>query len=330
MCSPLTMSESWRRRYERITNPIAGDHRQSSCPSIYPYFKDEALPKFSESYYLNQLYPWCPPEINWTHLKMERQPGLVQDGDMDITRVSSNVSDDIQTTWNSVLLAGKHILDSVQKPIHADKPTLKQVLNILEKAYSLPKPEDAFVRRDTLSKVVCSCMNCLMDHVDICRNGLSELIDATFSLHSDGVDLTQIRKVLNKVTDKAPLVMEEFEVVQHMLEEALSWESKLIHISEETEVNYGSEELRVPQLTLSFVETLAHEGKALSLRPRSLVLLEDQIEKAHVLKSKICRWKKVCIIDIISKRFLIISCFSVVNCFAFLSICRVSTMNMKI
>jgi hypothetical protein len=158
-------------------------------------------------------------------------------------------------------------------------------------------------------------MNSLMDCLDMCRNCLSELLDASFSLHSDGVDLNHLRKVLNSLSGKAPLIIEDFDILQSMLDEASSWESKLIHITEETDTNSGSEELHIPQLTLSFVEDLAHEGKALSLRPSSLVLLEDKIEKAHLLRSKICRWKKVCTIISIWKKFC--SPASHICCFIF-------------
>jgi hypothetical protein len=291
-------SESWRRRYERGTDLIIGDLRHGASSSIYPYINDSVLLPLLESDNLHEFYPWCCLESSsLQRTKREHE----KDEIANVAESTCNGSDDLQSTWNLVLLASKNVLESIQKRSITDTPTFRQVLNIIEKAYALPNPEDAFGRRDSLSRTAYTSMNSLIDYVDTCRNCLAELLDAAFPQHNDGVDLTQLRKVLHKVTETTPLVMEETEILRSILEEAESWESKLINMSDDNEVNTGSEQLRVPQLTLSYVEALALEGKALSLRPRSLVLLEEKIENAYTLRAKICKWKKVCIILLIIK-----------------------------
>jgi len=291
------LSDSWRRRYERTISILKGDHRPTSSPNAYPYFKDNELPSFSEIDFLNELYPWCNPKPNnHGNKKIKQDSNLEKDQYTNSCQGEPfHSSEDIQTTWKSIIFAIKVISESLQKQNSFIKPTFRQVLNLIDKAYSLPKTEDAFGRRDALSRDVCIYMNSLMDHVDSCRNCLADIVDATFSRYSDGVDLSNLRKVLKKNFDKAPLIMEEFEIIQSMLEETSSWESKVHHMNEEVDSNIGLEELCIPQLRLSQVEDLARQGNSLSLRPSTLVLLEDKIQKAHLLKSKIIRWKKVCI-----------------------------------
>ena len=155
----LALSDSWKRRYERILNSFIGDHRPILTPSIYPYFKDNSLPTFSELDNLHETYPWCRTKSNSVELKDFNYGRQLERGHhMSNSQDAINDSDDIQTTWNSILIASKCILESLQKKNSSIKPTFRQVLNIVEKAW-----------RDTLSKAVSTIMNSSTDTLDICQ-----------------------------------------------------------------------------------------------------------------------------------------------------------------
>jgi hypothetical protein len=75
----------------------------------------------------------------------------------------------------------------------------------------------------------------------------------------------------------------------------MAWESKLADVTEngDDDDSVSSEDLHLPTQSLASAENMAEEGRALSIRPTSLVLLEERIHKAYDLRNRIRLWSKV-------------------------------------
>ena len=216
-------------------------------------------------------------------------------------------------TWRTLLECGRNIVSQLQDTnLPPEKrPSLKFVLTLVRKAYSIPKPEDVFGRRDVISKHISHCMNALMDQVTAARDVLANLVDVVYDKDDGGIELETLAKVVHDGERKLLVRMDELVMMRTMLEEAMRWESKLISLGNDDDVDeatWGGQssnnsssntatgaDLKLPQQTLKSAEDLIEDGRKMSFRPKNLVLLAERIRSAHELRSQIQKWNEVSI-----------------------------------
>ena len=287
----LYPSEIWRRRYERLFDGIAGDMRKKRRTASYPFNLHEVDP--SES----------------------RRSSIGTDVDgtssivIDEATGSRNYDyeEELKKPWRSVLDCAEALVQRVPiervegssegmlvipaRTVTGPKPTLEELLLVLRKAHTLPRPEEVFGKRDTAVKRISTCMNTIIDLAAKARNKLAALNDKVFDEDGEGIDLVELDNYLNALEQASPLILIEITTVRTMLEKAKDWEARLnrvlagdisgIFSFEDYEVNMSD------VCVLTAAERLVLEGKGLPLRPRSLVLVSKRVEKALVLRERL-------------------------------------------
>ncbi len=198
---------------------------------------------------------------------------------------------ELTETWHSILDCGQMILEN-QK--NGKKPKMRDLFILLAKANSIPKPEDVYGRRDSVSKHISQCLNSILDHIEQSRDILAELTDAIYDENGDGIELQALRKKVDSKSSSCQVELEEIGVLEDMLKEGLKWEAKLAKVTKNGDGSTTSDDdLHLPQQNLVSAEEMAQEGRLLSLRSISLVALEERIHRAYDLRERIRFWSKV-------------------------------------
>jgi len=278
------MSDSWRRRYERMLGTtILGDHRRNPGVCKYPYFGSGDSASSS-------VYPWTRKWDNDGDSEMkEAEAKPLHSSWNDYESVERD--EELVKSWGSILEKGQSVVENNK---NGHKPNFGDLFIILKKAHSIPKPEDVYGRRDTMSKQVSQCLNSILDLVENGREVLGHLTDAMYDESKDGIELPALRKKLDAQGEKCNVHLEELVIVREILDEAIQWESRLTHVAKSGDgESSSSEDLHLPQQSLASAKELASEGRILSLRPSSLVLLEERIHGAYELRNRIRLWSKV-------------------------------------
>lgn len=288
------MSDSWIRRYERVGSTIIGDHRRNPGQSNhYPYV---GLGDASSS----SVYPWSREwgdqnydGGNVEESKANKNAQSISASWDDYEKV--NGDKDLMNAWACVLEKGQVILENYK---NGNKPILADLLTLLNKAHSMPTPEDVYQKRDTMPKQLAQSLNSILDLVENGRMVMAHLVDAMYNESSDGMELQALRKTLDAKALICTVGLEEMGIAREILNECLQWESRLT-ASNEGESS-SSEDLHLPQQSLMAAEELANEGRMLALRPNSLVLLEGRIYRAYELRNRIRIWNEVSVMLVIN------------------------------
>ena len=288
----LYPSEIWRRRYERLFAGVCGDMRKKPRTASYPFhLHDGGVPSESRRSSIG--------------VDMDGTSFIV----IDETTGSRNYDyeEELKRPWRSVLdcaeaLVQRIPIDRVEgssegvvtipaSTVTGPKPTLEELLLVLRKAHTLPRPEEVFGKRETAVKRISACMNTIIDVAAKARNRLAALNDKIFDEESDGVDLIELENRLSSLEETSPLVLSDIPTVRTMLEKAKDWETRLnrvlagdisgIFSLEDYEVNMSD------VCVLTAAQRLVLEGKGLPLRPRSLVLVSERVERALVLRERL-------------------------------------------
>uniref|UniRef100_A0A6U6EVL1 PHD-type domain-containing protein n=1 Tax=Odontella aurita TaxID=265563 RepID=A0A6U6EVL1_9STRA len=265
----LYPSESWRRRYERLCSAMRGDVKNRSGLAKYSYITGEEPSQCCKGSGLDAIQ-FLSPQGGVDNQMLSCGEGLKQ-------------------TWRSVLECAEDIVDRTSGGSKSKaKPSLKDLLALMGKAHTLMRPEEIFGKRDTSVKRISQCMNVIVDRVVEARNHLAKLFDIVYDEKDEGVELDVLEKYIEHIEAKSPVVIEETETLRKMVSEASQWERRLDHVlrpdhSDSSSLSESFDRNNV----LAVVEQLASDAQVLSLRPRSLVLLEARIEKAQVLRSRI-------------------------------------------
>lgn len=288
----LYPSEIWRRRYERLFDGVAGDMRKKRRTASYPFNLHEGVD---------------PPESRRSTI------GVDMDGTSSIVIDEAtgarnyDYEEELKKPWRSVLDCAEALVQRV--PIErvegssegtlvipagnvtGPKPTLEELLLVLRKAHTLPRPEEIFGKRDTAVKRISACMNTIIDLAAKARNKLAALNDKIFDEDGEGIDLVELDSSLNALEQASPLIVNEISTVRTMLEKAKDWEARLNRVlAGDVSGIFSLEDYEVNKsdvCVLTAAERLVLEGKGLPLRPRSLVLVSKRVEKALVLRERL-------------------------------------------
>ncbi len=285
------LSDSWRRRYERIGTTIIGDHRRNPGRTKYPYFDHGDSSSSS-------VYPWTR---NWDSDKCNTSGNSI---DLKTNAVDDTIHQSINANWGNfesimgdegLMNAWACILEKGQLILvnhkNGHKPVFADLFVLLNKAYSMPKPEDVYQKRDTMPKQVSQCLNSILDFVENGKEILAHIVDAMYDDGDNGIELQSLKKILDSKNESCSVQLEEIGIAREMLNETMRWESQLTPNGREE--SSSSEDLHLPQQSLSLAESLARKGRDLSLRPNSLALLESRIQRAYDLRNRIRLWSKV-------------------------------------
>jgi len=293
MTAPLSTvlnpsSESWRRRYQRLGCTATGDIRRRPGIPEYPFFT-EHLGNIPSS-----IFPWGTSVNGVDKVLTIENDHSVENSSLKEGKLNNEA---LMNSWRLILECCQKVVKDIENVDRVKRPKLQDLLIIVWKAYSIPKPEGVFGRRDFISKHISQSMNIILDQVEAARDVIAYLSDAIYDEDNEGIDIDSLRKLLISKDTESRLILIEIDVARIMLEEALSWQSKLSITSncEGNGVSSNSEDLAIPRQSLSHAQDLLVEGRLLSLRPKSVVQLEQRIQRAHHLRDQIRQWKKVCI-----------------------------------
>ena len=199
--------------------------------------------------------------------------------------------------WKVILKSGQGITAQIDKTTASSKdyaqlPKVRDLLILVGKAFSLPKPEDVFGRRDSISKQISQCLNLILGKIEHARGVIANISDAIYDDDDSGIDVNKLSKIIDRISAKCFVQIEEIEIVRRMIDEALAWESKLTKSSSDgrEDDSTASEDLHLPQQSLTDAEQLALSGRSLSIRPKSLVTLDTRIQRAYDLRNRIREW----------------------------------------
>jgi hypothetical protein len=289
------LSDSWRRRYERgIFSRVIGDYRQNTNVCKYPYFETRTTDVL-ESNAKSNVYPWIKgADSGATDEECKNADSIHAKFDSwnDVEVIERNK--ELMDEWKLILESGQNILEKLKNGI---KPQLTDLLTLLAKAYTVPQPEEVYGRRDSTAKNICICLNSIMDLIEQGRNTLAYFMDGVYDSKDDGIDIQALSKKIEKKCAECQVQLSEAEIIQDIISEALEWESRLENTNDAVDdddlSSSSSEDLHLPQQSLSSAEDLASEGNCLSIRPKTLVSLENRIQRAYDLRTKIREWNQV-------------------------------------
>ncbi len=294
------------RRGKNIANSHGGDGPDIDTSDLYPWMKQYEEDKTADvvESLANEDSSQCKVTESETIKNSDNfatGPSLLAHNKID----SVERDEGFIKIWKSILESGQSVIASTNTNSAASKdkddlklPKVRDLLILLSKAYSLPKPEDVFGRRDSISKQISQCLNSILDRVEHARGVIAHLADAVYDKDETGIEINKLQKILDRKSAKCTIHIEEVNIIREMLEEALAWEAMLSQPSpnDQEDISDASEDLNLPQQSLTNAEELALRGRSLSLRPKSLVVLDNRIQRAYELRNKIREWSfKVCV-----------------------------------
>jgi hypothetical protein len=276
---------------------MLGDLRASQH-NVYPYFTSSCI----------EAHDLTSTKLPWRYQQLDDDSDAVDEGKA-ISRTRSCsidwTNDQIEKSkkiWNSILPFTNGVLgimDDMADPKKASKlegspkPLLSDLLVLVTKAHALPTPEETFGRRDPSARVMSQNMNAIIDAIEMGRDYAAQLL-LQLKDDGEGIELQTLQKSMLELEQKCPVKLSEMDAAKKQIEEASLWEEALesnVDCDADSEVSDGETLLEKKQ-TLEKIERLVNKGRNLTLRPRSLVRLENRVERAHVLRRKIIVWNE--------------------------------------
>lgn len=198
--------------------------------------------------------------------------------------------------WKSILAYTKDIIGKMEEVRdNSSKSPLRDLLELVGKAHALPTPEEAFGRRDPSARQMSENMNTIIDAIESGRDCVARILK---SLKDDGegIELEALRKSIDEIEQTCPVGLTELDTVKRQVQAATLWEEKLEnnvdHATADSDASDGEDVITEKKLTLEKVERLVSKGRNLTIRPRSLVRLQNRVERAHILRRKITVWNE--------------------------------------
>ena len=290
-------SESWRWRLHQARPMMLGDLRAQQN-TRYEYFSSSCI----ESHDLTST------KLPWRYQQLHDSTETATEGKVLARTRSGSIdwtTDQLEKAkkiWNSILQFTNDVLgvmENLADPKKAlkfnedSRPLLPDLLVLVTKAHALPTPEETFGRRDPSLRVISQNMNAIIDAIEVGRDCTAKLL-MQLKDDGEGVELPTLQKSIAELEQQCPVKMPDIDTAKKQMHEASLWEEALennVDCDADSEISDGETLLEKKQ-TLAKVERLIHKGRNLTLRPRSLVRLENRVERAHVLRRKIIVWNE--------------------------------------
>ena len=287
-------SESWRWRVHQARPTMLGDYRSSS-DSTYHYFDPVQI---TTSNLQRGDHPWRLQRF--THVSDSTTSDEILSPNSRLRSCSITWSTEeiekAKKIWKSILAYSNNVLVRLNDCTDIKcKPPLIDLLELVTKAHALPTPEEAFGRRDPSARQMSENMNAVIDAIERGRNCVARILKCLKD-DGEGIELDALQKVIDEIEQKCPVGLVELDAVKRQVKEATLWEEKLEnnidHGTADSDASDGEELITEKKLTLEKVERLVSKGQNLSLRPQSLVRLQNRIERAHILRRRIAVWNE--------------------------------------
>lgn len=284
-------SESWRWRVNQAKPTMLGDYRSNSEPS-YHYFDPTSI---AENKLLSSELPWRIQRFGDDDASDEEMTSD-QPRNRSISIVwSTEEIEKAKTIWKSLLA---YTVDVLSNFGGAEKPSLSDLLDLVGKAHALPTPEEAFGRRDTSARTMSENMNAIIDAIDTGRDCVAKILKYLKD-DGEGIEVEDLRKSIQEIEQSCPVLLSEMDTVKRQIEEATLWEEAMdsnVNRGADSDASddddAGSDAITEKKFTLEKVERLLSKGRNLTLRPKSLVRLQNRVERAHVLRRRIVVWNE--------------------------------------
>ena len=202
--------------------------------------------------------------------------------------------------WKSLLAYTTDALSKIGKAGKNNgepKPSLSDLLDLVGKAHALPTPEEAFGRRDPSARTMSENMNSIIDAIDTGRDCVAKILK-NLKDDGEGIEAEDLKKSIKEIEQSCPVLLAEMDTVKRQIEEASRWEESMdsnvnrCADSDASDTDAGGDTITEKKCTLDKVERLLSKGRNLTLRPRSLIRLQNRVERAHVLRRRIVVWNE--------------------------------------
>lgn len=286
-------SESWRWRVHQARSTMLGDYRSSS-DSTYHYFNPEPI---ATAELVSGDRPWRLRRI-WEddNTTVANEETYTRSRSLSITWSATEL-EKAKHIWRSILSYSNSVLVRMEKSRHNDsKPPLRDLLELVEKAHALPTPEETFGRRDPSARQMSDNMNSVIDAIEKGRDSAARILKCLKD-DGDGIEIDVLRKSIDEIEQTCPAGLIELDTVRRQIHGATLWEENLEnnvdHEIVDTNASDGEDTLITEKkLTLEKVEKLVSNGRNLTLRPRSLIRLQNRVEDAYILQRRIVAWNE--------------------------------------
>ena len=291
-------SESWRWRVNPAKLTMLGDYRSNSEPS-YHYF--DPATSIAENKLLSTELPWRIQRFGDSGGDVADEEMTPEPRNRSVSIVwSTEEIEKAKTIWKSLLAYTTDVLSKFGRAGGNEgesKPSLSDLLDLIGKAHALPTPEEAFGRRDPSARTMSENMNLIIDAIDTGRDCVAKILK-NLKDDGEGIELEDLKKSIQEIEQFCPVLLSEMGTVKRQIEEATRWEETMDSNinrgadSDASDTDAGGDTITEKKFTLDKVERLLSKGRNLTLRPRSLVRLQNRVERAHVLRRRIVVWNE--------------------------------------
>jgi len=286
-------SESWRWRAHQARSTMLGDYRSSS-DSTYHYFNPELI---ATAELVSGNRPWRLRRIGEDdYTSVVEEETYTRSRSLSITWSATEL-EKAKHIWRSILAYSNSVLAKMEKSRHNDsKPPLRDLLELVGKAHALPTPEETYGRRDPSARQMSDNMNSVIDAIEKGRDSAARILKCLKD-NGDGIEIDVLRKSIEEIEQTCPVGLIELDTVRQQIHDATLWEEKLEnnvdHEIVDTNASDGEDTMITEKkLTLEKVEKLVSNGRNLTLRPRSLIRLQNRVEEAYILQRRIVAWNE--------------------------------------
>lgn len=205
--------------------------------------------------------------------------------------------DDMKGVWRSILAYGQSmdraisIKDDNEQEKNIGKPNRPrrlELMNFIRNVYGLSIPEDTFGSRHVCVEEISTCMHALLDKLSQANDSLAEIFDF-LSDGKDGVDMEDLRKLLDEVVSSCPVVLEDEISLRKQIDISTEWQVRLDDLMAKNIEDCEDEETDHLDIAIELAKKARSE---FSIHTRGLFLLEKKIEKARELENRLARTNK--------------------------------------
>ena len=198
--------------------------------------------------------------------------------------------------WKSFLSMTTPIIKNIlSAKSNAKKPRLEEISSLLNTCITLPLP--TFNMKENMMNRMERNITTLADLFTTGRDHLAKLMDVVDDADGSGIDLDKISTCIQRIENNCPVTLNEIKVIQKGIEEVQIWDhevSKALQNDLSSEMQKGEGETDDKDRNdLPVMENLLEKAKGLLLHSKSMVQLEDKLERAYSLKRKIMAWQQV-------------------------------------